>query len=713
MKIGQETQDVTVGGAIEQDAFTIKASAKAFQILSSNLYSNPLGSMIRELSTNAYDAHVMVDKADEPFTIKMPNSIEPSFKIRDFGPGLSEQEIKTVYTTFFESTKTDSNDVVGCLGLGSKSPFGVSDSFTINSFYNGTKTVYSAFLNEQRIPSIAKFHSAPTDEENGIEIEVAIKEEDINTFAREVNAQLKYFKTKPTITGNSHFQWHADEEYLYEGSNWKMVKGGGSPRVIQGQISYPISTRDMGRIFDDATPAVRNLLDRAILFEVPIGDVNIAPSREALSYDEATNQNIVKAAQQVVEELPGMVAKAIQEAPSEWEARILYNQIMSDLGSGYYGNNALKQAVTDSGEILWKKKDVSQTDILLRKEYANKITGFQQDYNGRFRKDAYYPYVDNYGKFKGKKKDDEKFWTVTAQSLEKTLVVYSTPEDKAVEGRSKQYSNDNYGSRAKIIIIETEKSYASIKRILGIPKLIKAEDLPKVRRNKTAGTTSTKIGPVEIPVQQFYASWNKTDQWETHYVEDNLLELEGYYIRLDRYDAEYEGRTVEVKKYWNAAKQMGLVDEKAVLWGLRKTNQKRPHNLVDFFEHCKQEIEKKSAGSTGMTYGNNSSVAHQLENNAREIEQLIEQVDDKSPIYPFLEKIVKYKDIGRNNWDTKNLLSLLGFDDKDKKEDVSDLTKDLDTMYPMIMHINSYSLPAKHVAEYITSMDKLAECDKA
>jgi hypothetical protein len=716
MKITQEREDVLVGGAVQTDAFTIKASAKAFQILSSNLYSNPLGSMIRELSTNAYDAHIMVDKADEPFTIKMPNTLEPTFKIRDFGPGLSEQEIKTVYTTFFESTKTDSNDVVGCLGLGSKSPFGVADSFTINSFYNGTKTIYSAFLNEQRIPSIAKFHSEPTDQENGIEIEVAIKEEDINTFAKEVNHQLKYFKVKPIITGNSAFEWRTEEEYLYEGTNWKMVDTnkshhGGQARVVQGQISYPINTNDMGRAFENASSAVRNLLTRAILFEVPIGDVNIAPSREALSYDEATNINIIKAAEKVVEELPGMIAKAIQDAPSEWEARIKYSAIMSDLGGGYYGSNALRDAVAASGQILWKKKDVSETDILLRKEYAEKITGFDKDYNGRYRKNNYYVYADHYNKFKGKKKQDEQFWTVTARKLDNSVVIYATPDDKAVEGRSKQYANDNLKSNCKIIIITTNKSYTSIKRILGIPTLVKAADLPKVRRN-TSGSPTKKTGPVEIPVQQFYSSWNKTDQWETHYVEDNLLELEGYYIRLDRYDAEYDGRTVEIKKYWEAAKQMGLVDEKATLWGLRKTNQKREHNLVDFFQHCKTEIENKKSGMTGMTYGDNSYTASKIENNSREVEELITLVDKNSTIYPFLEKVVQYKEVSKNSWDARQLLDLLGFNQTDKKEDVSDLTKDLDEKYPMIHQMSSYSLPVKVVAQYIQQMDRLAELDK-
>jgi hypothetical protein len=266
MIITDEKQQVLVAGAQSVDAFTIKASAKAFQILSSNLYSNPLGSMIRELSTNAYDAHVMVGKADEPFHLTLPNRLEPSFKIRDFGPGLSHNDIMNIYTTFFESTKTNSNDMVGCLGLGSKSPFGVSDSFTVTSFFQGEKTIYSAFLNEDRIPSIALFHKEPTDEPNGLEIEVAISADDFRVFNREVNGQLKYFKTKPLVFGNSNFEWNVEEEYLYSGSNWKMVKGGGSPRVVQGQIQYPINVRNMGKEFDEASEVVRELLNEFMVF---------------------------------------------------------------------------------------------------------------------------------------------------------------------------------------------------------------------------------------------------------------------------------------------------------------------------------------------------------------------------------------------------------------------------------------------------------------
>lgn len=105
--------------------FRIKESAKAFSILSSSLYQNPIRSIIRELGCNARDAHVAA-KNPEPWVLSLPTALSPEFAVKDYGTGLSHEEVMQIYTTYFESTKTNSNDFVGALGLGSKSPFSLS-----------------------------------------------------------------------------------------------------------------------------------------------------------------------------------------------------------------------------------------------------------------------------------------------------------------------------------------------------------------------------------------------------------------------------------------------------------------------------------------------------------------------------------------------------------------------------------------------------------
>ena len=128
--------------------YSIKASAKAFKILSDGLYSDKVKAPIRELSTNAYDAHVANGNADSPFDVHLPSVAEPWFAIRDYGIGMSKHELQTTYTTYFDSNKTHSNDFVGCMGLGSKTPFTLSDAFTVTSVKDNKKTTVINYLDE-------------------------------------------------------------------------------------------------------------------------------------------------------------------------------------------------------------------------------------------------------------------------------------------------------------------------------------------------------------------------------------------------------------------------------------------------------------------------------------------------------------------------------------------------------------------------------------
>ena len=141
MKMSSAERPIERMGASSERQFTIKATGKAFRILSSGLYKEKILAIVRELSCNAYDAHVDAGKADLPFDVHLPNALEPFYLIRDYGKGLSQEAMETVYTTYFESTKTESNEVIGGLGLGCKSPLSYVDQFTVTSFQGGQKKV--------------------------------------------------------------------------------------------------------------------------------------------------------------------------------------------------------------------------------------------------------------------------------------------------------------------------------------------------------------------------------------------------------------------------------------------------------------------------------------------------------------------------------------------------------------------------------------------
>lgn len=695
MIITDEKQQVLVAGAQSVDAFTIKASAKAFQILSSNLYSNPLGSMIRELSTNAYDAHVMVGKEHEPFHLTLPNSLEPSFKIRDFGPGLSHNDIMNIYTTFFESTKTNSNDVVGCLGLGSKSPFGVADNFTVTSFFQGEKTIYSAFLNEDRIPSIALFHKEPTDEPNGLEIEVAINADDFRVFNREVNSQLKYFKTKPLVFGNSNFEWNVDEEYLYSGSNWKMVKGGGSPRVVQGQIQYPINVRNMGKEYDEAPDVVRELLNKSVLFEVNIGDVNIAPSREALSYDAKTNQNIIKAAEKILEELPVQIAEAIQSTPSEYLARLQYSEILNDLClAGSHRHQTLVNYLLESGKITWNGIDVSSKNINIPQEDLIQAVTFYRNYNGKYSKSILRVY-----RSWGQPDTKPETWNFEIGSLKSTLWIYATPNDKGVELRAKKWANDHFKQSCSIHVITSSLPLDVLTSKFGLmtSDWVKAKDLPKIVKAPKCSTDKT------IYVKQFKESctWQRTRKWDTTRVND-LSKLSGYYVALDRLKVLDNGSPVDdFDSIVSGAIKLGLLDESKNIYGLGTQNLKRSHGLINLFDHIREV--SKAGKVTKLDFGKNETIINKLKNDWQELQTMQKMIDVSSPMRVIIDALLDNKKITSSH-DVTKTIKHLGL-----HAAVVDLSKEaalVEKLYPMIGMV-SYYFQAEPLATYVAQVDAL------
>ncbi len=291
MKLNEAAVQIESSGIQCQSSFSIKASAKAFRILSDGLYSKKITAIIRELSCNAYDSHIQAGKKDVPIHIHLPNNIEPWFSVRDNGIGLSHEQVLKLYTTYFESTKTGSNDVIGQLGLGSKSPFCYTNSFTVLSNYDGIRRIYSAFIGENGFPQIAQLHEEPTDACNGIEVKVPVESKDFSEFVSEAKEVLEYFSPVPTINRQNLLVYSKKITYQEPGfrvfGEDRYTHGG---FAVMGTVAYPLNKHVLGLSYED-----NNLLNSFnIEIDVAIGDVEITASRESLSYDERTIENLKK-----------------------------------------------------------------------------------------------------------------------------------------------------------------------------------------------------------------------------------------------------------------------------------------------------------------------------------------------------------------------------------------------------------------------------------
>jgi len=181
----------------------ILATAEIFDILSRKLYSNPIRAIIRELSTNAFDSHTENGNPQQPFKIKLPNKIDPIFYIEDFGTGMSQEKMVNLYKNYFASSRTESNNFVGQLGLGSKSPMAYTDTVIITSRWKGIETHYIYAKNEKGIPTLKIQESRETTEPSGIKILFTIDPKDFAIFAQEAIEILQYFDPIPEIVGDS------------------------------------------------------------------------------------------------------------------------------------------------------------------------------------------------------------------------------------------------------------------------------------------------------------------------------------------------------------------------------------------------------------------------------------------------------------------------------------------------------------------------------
>ena len=354
MKLHTGTHAVEKSGDFEENQFSIEASAKAFMILSDGLYSNKILAVIRELSTNAYDSHVDAGRGDRAFEVHLPTRLEPFFHVRDFGTSMSHEDCMTLYTTYFRSTRNNSNDAVGCLGLGSKAPFAYSDSFTVEAFKNGEKRIYSAHRGSDGSPSFALLETVPTTEENGIKVSMSVKNDDMDTFRREAMNVYKYFNVRPIISGNNDLYFDDDSAILEaEDKSWSFHHRHNNC-VVMGQIAYNIDEDSIGSRYVEEDKVADFLWQSSGLrLHVNIGDVDITPSREALSYTPQTKANIRSLLEKVISDIKDTVEDAIKGQPTLFLARQKYVEVEQQCHSIKSAMESLNQAIEWNGQKIF------------------------------------------------------------------------------------------------------------------------------------------------------------------------------------------------------------------------------------------------------------------------------------------------------------------------------------------------------------------------
>ncbi len=257
------------------------------QMLSKNLYSDSIGSTIRECASNALDSHRRAG-CDEPIIVSFKRNSQADtyeFAVEDFGIGLDDNDVVNIISKYGKSTKRDSNTELGMMGLGFKAPLAYSSSFYFVARKDFMERKYMMYEGEDA-NSIDLLYEKPTAEPNGVKVIVPVNYSDRYNFTNKIKEQLAYFENVYFEVDSS---WgRVDNDFIIhraEHFQYSSLAQNSDMHLCLDNVSYPIDWDKLG--------INRINIKMALRFSLSDG-LFPTPNREALRYTQEAKQVILK-----------------------------------------------------------------------------------------------------------------------------------------------------------------------------------------------------------------------------------------------------------------------------------------------------------------------------------------------------------------------------------------------------------------------------------
>ena len=583
MKITNSSHTIERGSLGQESKFTIRANSRAFSILSSNLYTNKIAAVIRELSANAIDSHVAANTTHIPFDVHLPNTLEPWFSVTDYGTGLTHDQVMDIYTTYFASSKTDSNDYIGALGLGSKSPFAYTSAYDVTSIHNGVMNSYVMFIGEDGSPSVAHMGSTPTTSRNGVSVKLPVKNTDFNDFLINAIDIYTWFKFKPCVTGNNSYSIKEYKE-LMSGTGWKLYDRYGirsKASVLMGNVLYPIKSEHFPK-YNSFLPYYFFVID------FNIGELDVSASREELSYDDATINMIEIKLEHILKEILVVVEKELSVCKTLWDARLYMVELYKN---GVTSNlfHALNNMKVSTQKFLPKWNgiviDILSSSFADRIEIDaswfpdNKIPNISE-----FIKSTLYKMSDHYGR---------NYFRISTHSK------FIKKDTFDITNRLKESSRNS--SENLYVLDVSENDFQIIMDKLGNPPYILSSTLAKPERKKIEfkGHLYTGKAPsYYVKSEQKWSNWGP-EKYLDQSMKEFYVTIEGATpVKFNKSSSDDKWNTVELvhfKNLINLSKQMGIIPKDTEIYGINKTNTKKiidNPNYTEIYDFIKTAFTK-------------------------------------------------------------------------------------------------------------------------
>ena len=702
--------------------FRIRNSAKAFNILSSGLYANKIRAIIRELSCNAVDSHVAAGKKDTAFDVHLPNQLEPHFSIRDYGTGLSHEQVTNIYTTYFESTKTSSNDFIGALGLGSKSPFSYTDNFTVTAIKDGRKGIYTAFINEQGVPSIALMMEEATDEPAGVEVKFSVNDRyDFDKFRQEARIVYTYFSLKPNVSGSAGFEIPVPEyESLDIIPGVHTRKGSRGSIAIMGNIAYPIEIPNSQRETDGD---YFQMLNCGLEMHFGIGELDFQASREGLSYIPETITAIKAKLVALGDALTVVLAKEADAIPNLWDRAIYLvhkreHALWAAAVNKYVADTKLATVDTKSSPHYIRPKTFNFKVADLVADYNIMIRGFSQsrhnstlsnlkenrEYSDTKRPDGHY--------------DTWNAWHI-AVSADSQFVINDTKVGATQRAKEHFRARKCPSYNRNIYVIEAADRNKPVKTdelfaaMMNPPKdrIHLASTLDKQEREAGIGR-NVSILKLEKRNQGGY-SYRRRDEDMVWRDAGKFTDFDStktyYYMPLSGFNMESTKGYTSGKDFFEDITSLSNLFS-GELYGVRKSDIatiKLQKNWINIEEHITKKLNASNVDSVLM-----SLVRSKLDNvdilnyNSPKI---IAEVDAKSPFAEFVNAFKGVDKFDRSMYNVERLFknfapnASLNPDALVAKYQVK--LNEINRRYPLLTKLSTYRVNHQDIAEYINLID--------
>ena len=339
-----------IGGT--QSAYRIDDSAVVHvSRLLRNAYADPVKAVLREYICNAIDAHKFLGIKD-PVLLKLPSALDPTISFSDFGGGLSHEDFERLILGYGSSGehKRSSNEQIGGFGIGCKSMFSVTDSFTYTVWFDGEERKYLCYLDDtDRGMSKMLYRRPNTERAGGMEVSAAVRPDQVQRFSERALMILPFLDYPVLVNGGAVVYEKFDDLKPTLSSLGQLLIAGDAPPVkwsyfqyssipiwassgLSGsQFSRHISVRMGGVVYPIADNACKSETEDLpygyYVFDAPIGSFEVAPSREALQQTRKVLRDIATIARAMEQALKAAVQPTIDLCEDPYKAHAQVDNI--------------------------------------------------------------------------------------------------------------------------------------------------------------------------------------------------------------------------------------------------------------------------------------------------------------------------------------------------------------------------------------------------